>query len=267
VADAALLLEVIAGHDPRDSTSVVKPVPPYSRTVHDPVKPLTVGVAREYFGEGLDAEVEQAVRAALKVYEGLGAKVREVSLPHSPYAVATYYLVATAEASSNLARYDGVHFGHRTSRPGNLIDMYQRSRGEGFGPEVKRRIMLGTYALSSGYKDAYYLKALKVRHLIRDDFDLAFASCDVVLGPTAPTAAFKIGEKSSDPLAMYLSDIYTISANLAGIPGVTIPCGFTKAGLPVGLQLQAAPFEEEKLLRAARMYERATDWHTRRPAV
>jgi len=267
VADAALLLEVIAGHDPRDSTSVVKPVPPYSKTVHDPVKPLTVGVAREYFGEGLDPEVEQAVRAALKVYEGLGAKVREVSLPHSPYAVATYYLVATAEASSNLARYDGVHFGHRTSRPGNLIDMYQRSRGEGFGPEVKRRIMLGTYALSSGYKDAYYLKALKVRRLIRDDFDLAFAACDVVLGPTAPTAAFKIGEKSSDPLAMYLSDIYTISANLAGIPGVTIPCGFTKAGLPIGLQILAAPFEEAKLLRVARMYEQATDWHTRRPRV
>ncbi len=267
VTDAALLLEVIAGHDPRDSTSVDKPVPPYSRTVNDPVTPLTIGVAREYFGAGLDAEVEQAIRAALKVYEGLGATVREVSLPHSPHAVATYYLVATAEASSNLARYDGVHFGHRSSGHGSLIDMYQRSRGEGFGPEVKRRIMLGTYALSSGYKDAYYVKALQVRRLIRDDFDKAFAECDVILGPTAPTAAFKIGEKSADPLAMYLSDIYTIGCNLAGITGVSVPCGFTKTGLPIGLQILSAPFEEEKLLRIARMYESATDWHTRRPAM
>jgi aspartyl-tRNA(Asn)/glutamyl-tRNA(Gln) amidotransferase subunit A len=181
--------------------------------------------------------------------------------------VAAYYIVATAEASSNLARYDGVHFGHRSSGHGNLIDMYMRSRGEGFGAEVKRRIMLGTYVLSSGYKDAYYLKALKVRRLIRDDFDSAFAECDVVMGPTAPTPAFKIGEKSSDPLAMYLSDIYTINANLAGICGISIPCGFTKSGLPIGLQILGAPFEEEKLLRIARMYERATDWHTRRPKV
>jgi aspartyl-tRNA(Asn)/glutamyl-tRNA(Gln) amidotransferase subunit A len=267
VTDVALLLETIAGHDPRDSTSVDKAVPTYSKTINDPVKPLTIGVAREYFGEGLDAEVEQAVRAALKVYEGLGAKVGEVSLPHSPHGVAAYYIVATAEASSNLARYDGVHFGHRSSGHSNLIDMYQRSRGEGFGAEVKRRIMLGTYVLSSGYKDAYYLKALKVRRLIRDDFDKAFAECDVVIGPTAPTPAFKIGEKSADPLAMYLSDIYTINCNLAGICGVSIPCGFTKGGLPIGLQILGGPFEEEKVLRVAGMYEKATDWRRRRPTL
>jgi aspartyl-tRNA(Asn)/glutamyl-tRNA(Gln) amidotransferase subunit A len=267
VADAAVLLEAIAGHDRRDSTSVDKPVPAYSQSVDQALKPLTIGVAREYFTEGLDPEIEQSIRVALKVYEGLGAKLVEVSLPHSPYAVATYYLVTSAEASSNLARYDGVHYGHRTRVRSNLIDMYKRSRGEGFGPEVKRRIMLGTYALSSGYKDAYYLKALKVRRLIREDFDKAFATCDVVMGPTSPTAAFKVGEKSDDPLAMYLSDIYTISTNLAGITGVSIPCGFTKTGLPIGLQILAAPFEEEKMLRVARMYERVTDWHTKRPKI
>jgi aspartyl-tRNA(Asn)/glutamyl-tRNA(Gln) amidotransferase subunit A len=267
VADAALLLEAIAGHDRRDSTSVDKPTPPYSKAVEEPVKPLVIGVAREYFLEGLDAEVEKAVRAALKVYEGLGAKVQEISLPHTPYAVAAYYLVATAEASSNLARYDGVHYGRRTETRGNLMDMVKRSRGEGFGAEVKRRIMLGTYALSSGYKDALYVRALKVRRLIRADFDKAFGGCDVIMGPTTPTAAFKLGEKANDPLAMYLSDIYTISGNLAGIPGVSVPCGFTAAGLPIGLQIQAAPFEEEKLLRVARMVERAADWHIRRPKL
>ncbi len=267
VTDAALLLGVIAGHNRRDSTSVDRPVPPYAQAVEEPVKPLTVGVVREHFGAGLDAEVERAVREALQVYRGLGVTVKEVSLPHSPYAVAAYYLVATAEASSNLARYDGVHFGHRAAQYDNLVDMYCRSRGEGFGAEVKRRIMLGTYALSSGYKDAYYLKALKVRRLIKDDFDRAFAECDVIAGPTSPTAAFKIGERAADPLAMYLSDIYTISGNLAGLPGVSVPCGFTQAGLPIGLQLLAAPFAEEKLLRVARMFERATDWHTRRPPL
>jgi aspartyl-tRNA(Asn)/glutamyl-tRNA(Gln) amidotransferase subunit A len=267
VRDTALLLEAIAGHDPCDSTAVPKPVPAYSKTVDQPVKPLTIGVAREHFGAGLDPEVEQAVRIALKVYEGLGATVKEISLPHSPYAVAAYYLVATAEASSNLARYDGVHYGYRAKEYGDLIDMYCRSRGEAFGKEVQRRIMLGTYALSSGYKDAYYVKALKVRRLIKEDFDKAFAGCDVVMGPTSPTAAFKIGEKVDDPLAMYLSDIYTISCNLAGLPGVSIPCGFTKAALPIGLQILAAPFEEEKLLRVAQMHERATDWHTRRPEL
>jgi aspartyl-tRNA(Asn)/glutamyl-tRNA(Gln) amidotransferase subunit A len=265
VTDAALLLEVIAGHDPRDSTSVSQPVPPYTRMIDQPIMPLTIGVAREFFGAGLDSEVEQSVRAALKIYEGLGATVKEISLPNSPYAVAVYYLVATAEASSNLARYDGVHFGHRSAEHADLIDMYCRSRGEGFGAEVKRRIVLGTYALSSGYKDAYYLKAMKVRRLIKDDLDKAFTSCDVTMGPTAPTPAFQIGEKANDPLAMYLSDIYTITGNLAGIPGLSIPCGFTKNGLPIGLQIQAPPFEEDKLLRVARMYQRATDWHERRP--
>jgi len=267
VADAALLLRVIAGHDRRDSTSVDRPVPDYLATLDQPLKPLTIGVPSEYFGSGLDPEVEQSVRAALKVYEGLGAKLVEISLPHSSYAVATYYLVTSAEASSNLARYDGVHYGHRSMGHKDLIDMYKRSRGEGFGAEVKRRIMLGTYALSSGYKDAYYLKALKVRRLIRDDFDRAFASCDAVVGPTSPTPAFKVGERSSDPLQMYLSDIYTISSNLAGIAGISIPCGFTRAGLPIGLQILAAPFEEEKLLQIARMHEQATDWHTRRPKL
>jgi aspartyl-tRNA(Asn)/glutamyl-tRNA(Gln) amidotransferase subunit A len=275
VTGLALLLGAIAGHDPLDSTSVDRPVPPYRDAIDQPPEGLTIGVPREYFAGGLDAEVEQAVRAALKDYEKQGATLKEVSLPSSPHAVATYYLVATAEASSNLARYDGVQYGHRAKghdaavaeEYGRLVALYCRTRGEGFGREVKRRIMLGTYALSSGYKDAYYLKALKVRRLIKDDFDRAFAQCDVVAGPTSPVPPFRIGEKADDPLSMYLSDIYTISANLAGICGVSIPCGFTKAGLPIGLQLQAPPFEEEKLLRAARLYERATDWHTRRPTL
>jgi aspartyl-tRNA(Asn)/glutamyl-tRNA(Gln) amidotransferase subunit A len=190
-----------------------------------------------------------------------------VSLPHSPYALAAYYIVAPAEASSNLARYDGMHYGHRTAQKGDLIATYSKSRAEGFGKEVQRRIILGTYVLSSGYKDAYYIKALKVRRLVKKDFDDAFQTCDVVMGPTTPTAAFKIGEKSDDPLALYLSDVYTVSCNLAGIPGLSIPCGLTKTSLPIGLQLLGAPFEEEKLLRVARMYETATDWHTRRPKV
>jgi aspartyl-tRNA(Asn)/glutamyl-tRNA(Gln) amidotransferase subunit A len=265
INDAALLLEVLAGHDPRDSTSVDRPVPDYSHILDEPTSDLRIGVPQEFFGEGLNEEVESAIRTALKEYEKRGAKLVDVSLPHSPFAVATYYLVATAEASSNLARYDGMHFGHRSMIKGDLIGTYSRSRGEGFGKEVQRRIMLGTYALSSGYKDAYYLKALKVRRLIKNDFDKAFERCDAIVGPIAPTAAFKIGEKSDDPLAMYLSDIYTIGANLAGIPGMSIPCGFTKGGLPIGLQILAAPFEEAKLLRIGRIYESVTDWHTRRP--
>jgi aspartyl-tRNA(Asn)/glutamyl-tRNA(Gln) amidotransferase subunit A len=267
VTDTALLLELISGHDPLDSTSVYRDVPAYREALDQPVKPLTIGVAREHFGEGLDPEVEQAVRSALDVYRQLGATVKEVSLPHSRYAIAAYYLVATAEASSNLARYDGVHYGYRAKNYANLIDMYCKTRGKGFGDEVKRRIMLGTYALSAGYKEAYYVKALQVRRLIKDDFDRAFAECDVLMGPTAPTPAFKIGEKTQDPLAMYLSDIYTISCNLAGLPGVSIPCGFTRAGLPVGLQILAPPFDEEKLLRVAQMHERVTDWHTQRPCL
>jgi aspartyl-tRNA(Asn)/glutamyl-tRNA(Gln) amidotransferase subunit A len=266
VEDVALLLEAIAGHDPRDSTSVDRPVPAYQQNLHQPLEKLTIGVPREYFLEGLDAEVEQAVREALSVYKSRGATIREVSLPNSPHALAAYYLVAPAEASSNLSRFDGVRFGLRAEHT-NLLEMFEKTHGQGFGPEVKRRIMLGTYALSSGYRDAYYLKALKVRRLIRNDFDQVFGSCDVIAGPTSPTTAFRIGERSADPLAMYLADIYTISANLAGLPGISVPCGFSQAGLPIGLQLLAAPFEEEKLLRAARLYEQATDWHTRRPAL
>ncbi len=268
VASAALLLEVISGHDDRDSTSVDRPVPEYSQTVESAPGRLTglrVGIAREHFVEGLDREVEAAIKQSLDVYRSLGAEIVELSLPHSKYAIATYYLIAASEASSNLARFDGVHYGHRAAKFDNLIDMYSASRGEGFGAEVKRRIMLGTYALSAGYYDAYYLKALKVRRLIRRDFDAAFERCDVLASPIAPTPAFRLGELVNDPLAMYLSDIYTISANLAGIPGLSLCCGLSSNGLPIGLQLLAAPFEEEKLLRAARMFERATDWHTKRP--
>ena len=267
VASAALLLEVISGHDDRDSTSVDRPVPEYSQTVEQPLTGLRVGIAREHFVEGLDREVEAAIKQSLDVYRSLGAEIVELSLPHSKYAIATYYLIAASEASSNLARFDGVHYGHRAAKFDNLIDMYAASRGEGFGPEVKRRIMLGTYALSAGYYDAYYLKALKVRRLIRRDFDAAFERCDVLASPIASTPAFRLGELVNDPLAMYLSDIYTISANLAGIPGLSLPCGLSLTGLPIGLQLLAAPFEEEILLRAARMFERATDWHAKRPAI
>ena len=267
VTGAAMLLEAIAGHDPRDSTSVNSPVPAYSQTVDQPLAGLKIGVPVEHFAEGLDPEIERAVREALAVYKSLGAELKDVHLPHSRYAIATYYLIATSEASSNLARYDGVHYGHRAAEFGSLVEMYEASRGEGFGDEVKRRIMLGVFALSTGYADKYYTKALQVRRLIRRDFDAAFADVDVIAGPVTPTAAFKLGEKTSDPLAMYLSDIYTISANLAGLPGISIPCGFTASGLPIGLQLQAAPFEEDRLLRAARMHERATDWHRRLPAI
>jgi aspartyl-tRNA(Asn)/glutamyl-tRNA(Gln) amidotransferase subunit A len=267
VADAARVLEVIAGHDARDSTSVDQPVPPYSLSVDQPLRPLTIGYPREFFGEGLDPEVERAVRAAMDVYRSLGATLKEVSLPNSHHAIAVYYLVATAEASSNLARYDGVHYGHRAKTFDSLINMYSRSRGEGFGDEVKRRIMLGTFALSKGYGDAYYLKALRVRRLIKEDFDRVFAECDVILGPTAPSVAFKFGAKTSNPLEMYLSDIYTISCNLAGIAGMSIPCGFSATRLPIGLQILAPAFAEEKLLRVARMFEAATEWHRHRPTA
>jgi aspartyl-tRNA(Asn)/glutamyl-tRNA(Gln) amidotransferase subunit A len=277
VRDAALLLGSIAGRDPMDSTSVDTPVPDYAATLESAPSPLRIGVAREYFGEGLDAEVESAVREAIKIYEKAGATIKEVSLPHLKYGIAAYYLVATAECSSNLARYDGTIYGHRAADispkyPGEedlppMIRMMMASRAEGFGAEVKRRIMLGTFALSAGYADQYYNKALQVRRLIRNDFDAAFREVDVLLGPTSPTAAFKLGEKTSDPLSMYLSDIYTITTNLAGIPGLSLPCGFTKSGLPIGLQLLAAPFAEETLLRTARAFERETDWHTKRPAL
>jgi aspartyl-tRNA(Asn)/glutamyl-tRNA(Gln) amidotransferase subunit A len=264
VTDNALMTEVIFGHDRRDSTCVDRPVPPYTASLNQSIKGLRIGVPKEFFGEGLDAEVELAVRTALKEYEKLGAKLVDVSLSHAPYALAAYYIVAPAEASSNLARFDGMHYGHRTKTKADLISTYAKSRGEGFGKEVQRRIMIGTYVLSSGYKDAYYLKALKIRRLVKKDYDDALTKCDVIAGPTTPTPAFKAGDKSADPLAMYLCDIYTVSCNLAGTPGISIPCGFTKAGLPIGLQLLAGAFEEETLFRAARMYESVTDWHTKR---
>ncbi len=265
VADAALLLGVVAGQDPRDSTSVDRPVPDYTAALDEPLLGLRVGVPREFFGEGLDPEVEAAVRTALTEYQRRGATLVDVPLPHSPYALAAYYIVAPAEASSNLARYDGMHYGHRTAEEADLIGTAAKSRDEAFGPEVKRRVMIGTYVLSHGYRDAFYVQALKVRRLVKQDFDAAFDICDVIVGPTTPAPAFPVGAKSDNPLAMYLSDVYTVSANLAGLPGVSVPCGFTSAGLPIGLQLLAPPFEEERLLRAARMYEAVTDWHTRRP--
>ncbi|MES2790628.1 MAG: Asp-tRNA(Asn)/Glu-tRNA(Gln) amidotransferase subunit GatA [Planctomycetota bacterium] len=267
VRGAALLTEVIAGHDGRDSTSVNAAVPSYSRTVDQPLAGLRVGIAKEHFVEGLNPEVEKTLRNALDVYKSLGAEIKEVSLPHTSYGVAVYYLIAPSEASSNLARYDGVHYGHRAGEFSNMIDMYATSRGEGFGSEVKRRIMLGTYALSAGYYDAYYLKALKVRRLIRQDYDQAFEQIDVLASPVSPHPPSKVGEYSANPLAMYLEDIYTIGANLAGLPGISVPAGFTAAGLPVGLQLLAAPFEEERLLRAARMYEQATQWQGQRATL
>jgi aspartyl-tRNA(Asn)/glutamyl-tRNA(Gln) amidotransferase subunit A len=267
VTGAATLLGVMAGHDPRDSTSVDRPVPEYTKMLEQPLAGLRVGLASEHFGAGLDPEVALAVRAAAELYRSLGAKIVDVALPHSKYGVAAYYLIAPSEAASNLARYDGVHYGHRAAKFDGLIDMYATTRGEGFGPEVKRRIMLGNYALSAGYYDAYYLKALKVRRLIRKDFDRAFETCDVLLSPVAPTPAFKVGELVDDPLAMYLSDIYTLGANLAGLPGISLPGGSSSGGLPIGIQLVGPPFAEETLLRAARMFERETPWHTKRPAL
>jgi len=277
LADVAMLLEAISGRDPMDATSVDAPVPSYRATLDDRPVTLRIGLVPEWFGEGLDPEVEAAIREAVRVYEAAGATVREVALPHAKYGIAAYYLVAPAECSSNLARYDGTIFGHRAEDyspkyPGEedlppLIRMMMASRAEGFGPEVKRRIMLGTFALSAGYADRYYNQALKVRRLIRNDFDAAFREVDVLLGPTAPSPAFRLGEKTSDPLAMYLSDVYTITANLAGIPGVSIPCGLTRGGLPIGMQLLAPAFAEEDLLRTARVFERATDWQTRRPGL
>jgi aspartyl-tRNA(Asn)/glutamyl-tRNA(Gln) amidotransferase subunit A len=265
VRDAAILLGAIAGHDPLDSTSAEVPVPDYEAELTGDVCGLRVGIPAEYFIAGMDPEVEAAVSRAIQVLEGLGAVQVPVCLPHTDYAIATFYLVATAEASSNLGRYDGVKYGYRTPTSEHLIDMYMKSRREGFGPEVKRRIMLGTYALSAGYYDAYYLKALKVRTLIRQDFTQAFQRCDVIVTPTSPTAAFRFGEKTDDPLQMYLADVFTISANLAGIPGISVNCGFTTGGLPIGLQMLGRPFDERTILKAAHAYEQATTWRTRRP--
>jgi aspartyl-tRNA(Asn)/glutamyl-tRNA(Gln) amidotransferase subunit A len=267
VEDCALLLGAVAGYDPADSTSVDLPVPDYRAALKNGVKGLRIGLPKEYFIEGLDPDVKQAVETAISTLRDLGAEPVEVSLPHTEYAVACYYLVATAEASSNLARYDGVRYGRRVDEGRGLIDMYMKSRAAGFGTEVKRRIMLGTYALSSGYYDAYYLKAQKVRTLIRQDFLDAFNGVDVILTPVAPTPAFRIGEKTTDPLQMYLSDIFTISVNLAGTCGMSLPCGLSRDGLPIGLQLIGRPFDEETLLRTAWAFEQATDWHRKRPAL
>ncbi|MBM4121869.1 MAG: Asp-tRNA(Asn)/Glu-tRNA(Gln) amidotransferase subunit GatA [Nitrospira sp.] len=268
VADAALLMNVIAGHDAWDSTSAKLPVPDYTKAFKKKdVKKMKVGVPREYFAEGLDQEVEQAVMAAVEELKNLGGEIKDVTLPTTDAAVATYYLIATAEASSNLARYDGVKYGLRSKQTKTLLELYMKTRQEGFGPEVKRRIMLGTYALSAGYYDAYYGKAQAVRTLIRRDFEAAFREVDLIVTPVMPTPAFKLGEKVEDPLQMYLSDIYTISVNLAGNPAISIPCGFSKAGLPIGLQIIGRPFEEETLLRAAYAYEQATNWRAKRPTI
>lgn len=268
VSDAALLLGVIAGHDPMDSTSADVPVPDYTKALRKKdLKKLTVGVPMEFFAEGLDPEVEQAVKAAIGELKNLGGTIKEIHLPRTDAAVAVYYVIATAEASSNLARYDGVKFGLRAKETKDLLDLYTKTRQEGFGPEVKRRIMLGTYALSSGYYDAYYGKAQAVRTLICQDFRTAFQDVDLIVTPVTPTPAFRLGEKCEDPLQMYLSDIYTISINLAGLPAISVPCGFSKAGLPIGVQLIGRPFEEETLLRAAHAYEQSTQWHVKKPMV
>ena len=261
VTDCAIMLGVIAGHDPKDSTSVDAPVPDYTAALTNDIKGLRIGLPREYFIKGLDSDVQATMNQAIETYRNLGADFVDISLPHTDYAVATYYLIATAEASSNLARYDGVRFGHRSQQAEGLIDMMTKSRSEGFGVEVKRRIMIGTYALSSGYYDAYYVKAQKVRTLIMRDFINAFEEVDVILTPVAPTPAFKIGEKINDPLQMYLSDIFTIPVNLAGTCAMSVPAGFSASGLPIGLQLIGKPFGEEAILRAAHAFEQATEWH------
>ena len=262
--DAALVLGAMAGFDPRDSTSVDRAVPDYAAALNQPMKGLRIGLLKEFFEKGLDAEVEKRIRDALAVYQKLGAQIREVSLPSLPLSVPTYYVVAPAECSSNLARFDGVRFGHRCENPKDLNDLYRRSRGEGFGAEVKRRIMTGTYVLSAGYYDAYYIQAQKARALINRDFERAFGEVDVLMGPTTPTPAFALGSKTSDPITMYLNDIYTIGANLAGLPALSIPCGFV-GKLPVGLQLVGPHFGEEKILGAAHAYQKETDWHRRLP--
>ena len=264
--DCALLLGAMAGFDPRDSTSVDRPVPDYVAALDRPLDGLKIGLPKEYFGEGLDGEVARVVEAAIAEYRKLGANVIEVSLPNSQLAIPAYYVIAPAECSSNLARFDGVRYGHRCENPKDLLDLYTRSRGEGFGAEVKRRILVGTFALSAGYYDAYYLKAQQIRRLISDDFRRAFAEVDVIMGPTSPTVAFKLGEKVNDPITMYLSDIYTIAVNLAGLPGLSLPAGFAD-GLPVGLQLIGNYFAEERLLNVAHQYQQLTDWHQRAPAA
>jgi aspartyl-tRNA(Asn)/glutamyl-tRNA(Gln) amidotransferase subunit A len=262
--DAALLLQAMAGFDPRDSTSSQEPVPDYLAGLGADLAGLRIGLPKEYFGAGLDAGVAASVEAAIAEYLRLGAEVREISLPNSPLSVPTYYVVAPAECSSNLARFDGVRYGHRCQDPRDLTDLYQRSRAEGFGAEVKRRVMIGTYVLSAGYYDAYYLKAQKLRHLISDDFRRAFEQVDVILGPTSPTTAFRLGDKADNPVAMYLNDIYTIATNLAGLPGMSLPVA-QAGGLPVGLQLIGDYFQEGRLLNIAHKLQQATDWHLASP--
>jgi aspartyl-tRNA(Asn)/glutamyl-tRNA(Gln) amidotransferase subunit A len=267
VEDVAHVLQVIAGHDPADATSAREAVPDFTAALRGGVRDLRIGVPREYFPDGLDPEVGGAVRAALAAAGRAGAVVEEISLPHTRYAIPAYYIIATAEASSNLARYDGVRYGRRAAHPRDLTDMYVRTRSEGFGAEVKRRIMLGTYVLSSGYYDAYYLKAQKARTLISNDFDMAFRQVDAVVTPTTPTTAFRIGEKSEDPLQMYLSDIFTVTINLAGLPGISIPCGLSGDGLPIGLQIVGRRFDEETILRLAAAVESALDFNAGRPRL
>lgn len=267
VKDAALMLNVIAGYDEMDSTSVDMPVPDYTKSLVKDVKGLRIGVPKEYFIKGIDKDVETGVRKAIDILKDSGARVMDISLPHTQYAVSTYYIVAPAEASSNLARFDGVQYGFRAQDAGDLIDMYIKTRSEGFGNEAKRRILLGTYCLSTGYYDAYYLKAQKVRTKIKEDFDSAFKMCDCLITPTSPTPAFKIGEKTNDPLSMYLSDIFTISANLAGLPAISVPCGFSKSNLPIGLHILAKPFDEETIFRVAYTFEQNTDYHTKKPEL
>lgn len=267
VTDAATLFHAIGGYDPRDSTSANVPMPDICGKLNGDIQGIRLGIPKEYFIEGIDSEVASAIEKSIEEYRRLGARIQEISLPHTGYAVATYYILATAEASSNLARYDGVRYGHRSDAPGNLLELYMESRREGFGPEVKRRIMIGTHALSSGYYDAYYKKAQQVRTLIKNDFDEAFKVVDAILTPTMPTPAFRFGEKTEDPLQMYLSDIFTISVNLAGIPAVSLPCGFTSGGLPIGLQVIGKPFDEGGILQIAYAYEQQHDFHKRRPEI
>ncbi len=266
VRDSAILMNIISGHDPYDSTSVPLSVPDFTSVLGHDIKGIKIGVPKEYFIEGMDKEVENAVREAIKKLESLGAIPVEISLPHSEYALATYYILATSEASSNLARYDGVKYGFRAEGK-DLMDMYMKTRAAGFGAEVKRRIILGTYALSSGYYEAYYRKAQQVRTLIKQDFEKAFEAADVIITPTSPTPAFKVGEKTAEPLQMYLSDIFTLSLNLAGVPGISIPCGFTSDKLPVGLQIIGKHFDEASILKVSYAYEQATDWHKRKPSL
>jgi aspartyl-tRNA(Asn)/glutamyl-tRNA(Gln) amidotransferase subunit A len=263
-------MNAIAGHDPQDTTSLNEPVPDYAAKLGNDLRGLRLGLPKEYMIEGIDPQVKAAIDAAVKEMNSLGAEVVDVSLPHTDYAVAVYYIVATAEASANLARFDGVRYGYRAENPSDTLDLYGRTREQGFGPEVKRRIILGTYVLSSGYYDAYYLRAQKVRELIRQDFTKAFEKVDAVISPTSPVPAFKLGERTADPLQMYLADIFTIAANLAGICGISLPCGFAEADghrLPVGLQLLGKPLDEARIFQIAHAYEQSTDWHQARPPI